>query len=209
MSSESNIIIEHAVITFRNFKGEKKGRFGKAGDIYFSVFLDAYDFKGNMFEDESKIPQFKYGHEWMNPNDFVDALVRDNWLVSWWKPKDAPEDFPVRPLLKVNVYFSKDASGRPNKYGPKIWIAKKDGSLEPIDEESVKNLQTIWIDDAKIRIRPYNFDKIRNGIEDGRISAQLKDLCISPVEDDDDDDFYSEYNMRAAMTESEREDMPW
>ena len=203
MSSKFNITIDHAVMTFRNFEGKKKGKYGKEGARSFCVYLDGFDRRGNMFEDPEKVPQYKYGPEWMNPNDLIPALEKDNWIITWSKQSEDGE-YPSRPYLKVNVNF-KD-SDKARAFNPKVWLAKKNGDLVPVNEDSINTLDTIWVEDAKIRIRPYNYEEERDGIENGKISAQLKDLCITPVEDEDevDDDFYSSYRKNAP-----REDVPF
>ena len=199
MSSKSTLVIKHAVITFRNFQGKKKGKFGKEGDRYFSVFLDGYDRRGNVFEDEERIPQYKLGSDWMGPNELIPILEKEKWPVSWYTPSDAPADYEPRPVLKIKLnYFDTSNPQRP-RGGPKVWLEKKDGSLVPLDESSVEQLDRTWIDDAKIRVNPYNWEEERDGVANGRLTAQLKDLCIRPVEDtEEDDDFYDDYNLKAS-----------
>lgn len=203
MSSNSNIVIEHAVITFRNFKGAKKGKFGKEGDRYFSVYLDGFDRKGHMFEDQNRIPRYKYGSDWLSPNDLIPALEKDNWPVTWTKPSEDGE-YPARPVLKIKLNYYNTSNPNKPRRGPNVFTTSKDGTLTTIDEDSISQLDTIWIDDAKVRVRPYNWEEERDGVENGRISAQLQDLCIVPVEDaNDDDDFYDEYKKNPD------EEMPW
>ena len=194
MASKLNIRIEHAVITFRNFSGSRK-MYNDEGDRNFCVYLDGYDRRGNEFEDPEMIPQYKYGSDWLGPNELIPALEKDGWIVKWSK---ASEDgnYPARPYMKVKVKYSEEYPS----YNPKVYLTKNDGGLTPIDESTINLLDTVWIGNADIIIRPYNYEE-RNGIENGKVSARLKTLYITPVEDADEDDFDGKYN-RAASDEA-------
>ena len=196
MASKFNIRIEHAILAFRNLAGARK-QFNDEGKRNVLVYLDGYDRRGNEFQDESRIPQYKYGADWMAPNDLIPALEADGWNVRWTKPSDDGE-YPARPYLKVNVKYNPDY---PN-FNPKICIVKEDGSFTNIDEETVGLIDSIWIDNADIIIKPYNWEE-RKGIENGRVAAELKTMYVTPVQDADEDDFDGKY------AQPEADDVPF
>lgn len=196
MASKFNIRIEHAITAFRNFAGARK-QFNDEGKRNFIVYLDGFDRRGNMFQDDDRIPRYKYGSDWMSPNELIPALEADGWNVRYTKPSDDGE-YPARPYLKVNVKYNPDY---PN-FNPKIAIVKPDGSFTNIDEETASLIDSIWIDNADIIIKPYNWEE-KKGIENGRVAAELKTMYVTPVQDVEEDDFDGKY------TQNEPEDIPF
>lgn len=187
MATKFNIRIEHGVLTFRNFAGAQK-MYNDKGKRNFCVYLDGYDRKGNTFSDENRVPRYKYGPDWMSPNDLIDALTKDGWNVKWTKESDDGE-YPARPYIKVNVKYSEDWP----QFNPKVFMVKSDGGLTSIDEDSVHQLDTTWISNADLIIKPNNYEE-RKGIANGKVSADLKLMYVTPVEDvDEDDDFDGKY----------------
>jgi len=73
----NNVTIENARIGFNNFSG-KEGKFNKAGDRNFSIFLE---------------------------DDVARELERDGWNVKWLKPRN--EDDEPQAILQVKVMFGK------------------------------------------------------------------------------------------------------
>lgn len=200
MASNFNIRIEHAVLTFRNFAGARK-QFNDEGKRNFCVYLDGYNRRGEAFQDEDRIPRYKYGPDWMNPNDLITALQADGWNVKWTKEREADngEVYPARPYIKVNVKYNDQY---PN-FNPKICTVKEDGSFSNIDADTAEIIDSIWIDNADVIIKPYNYEA-NKGIENGKVSAELKTLYITPVKDaDEDDDFDGKYSSHEA------EEQPW
>lgn len=189
MATKLNIRIEHAVLVFRNFAGAKK-MYNEEGKRNFCVYLDGYDRRGNMFNDPDMIPQYKYGSDWLNPNNLIPALQNDGWLVKWTKEKELEtgEVYPARPYIKVNIHYSEDWP----QYNPKVVMVKDDGGFTNIDADTIHMLDSTWIANADIIIKPNNYEE-RNGIENGKVSAQLKTLYITPVQDADEDDFDGKY----------------
>ena len=200
MASNFNIRIEHAVLTFRNFAGARK-QFNDEGKRNFCVYLDGYNRRGEAFQDEERIPRYKYGPDWMNPNDLIAALQSDGWNVKWTKERETESGdiYPSRPYIKVNVKYNDQY---PN-FNPKICTVKEDGSFTNIDADTAEIVDSIWIDNADVIIKPYNYEA-NKGIENGKVSAELKTLYITPVKDaDEDDDFDGKYSSHEA------EEMPW
>lgn len=194
MASNYDIRIDHAVLAFRNFSG-KRGEYNPNGERLFNVFLDGFNRRGEVFTDPEKIPQYRYGGEWMSPNDFIAALERDKWHVSWTKEKvlETGEVYPSRPKLKVKVKLNPE---RP-QFNPRIYTVNKDGEATKIGEESFHMIDGMWIANADLIIKPFNYEE-RKGIEDGHVSAQLKMLYLTPVEDVDEDDFDGKYTLAAS-----------
>lgn len=192
MASKLNIRIEHGVLIFRNFAGARK-MYNDEGKRNFCVYLDGYDRRGRQFEDVDKIPQYKYGPDWLNPNDLIPALERDGWLVKWTKEREIEtgEVYPSRPYLKVNVNYNDTWP----QYNPKVLMVKSDGGLTNIDEDMIHMIDTTWIANADLIIKPNNYEE-RNGIENGKVSAQLKTLYVTPVEDAGEDDFDGKYDRQ-------------
>lgn len=186
MSSKLNIRIEHAVLTFRNFAGARK-MYNEPGDRNFCVYLDGYDRRGNVFEDPEQIPQYKYGSDWLSPNDLIPALEKDGWNIKWTKESE-DGTYPARPYMKVKISYSENYP----TYNPKVYLTKNDGGLTNIDQDTIGLLDTVWISNADLIIRPFNYEE-RNGIENGHVSARLKTLYITPVEDVEEDDFDGKY----------------
>ena len=193
MATNNNIRIEHGVLAFRNFAGAKKVNKGQIlneeGKRNFCVYLDGFDRKGNMFKDERRIPRYKYGPDWMSPNELIEALERDKWHVGWTKPSEDGE-YPSRPFIKVHVKFN---SNYP-QFNPKALMVKDDGGFTNYDEDMIGQFDTTWIDNADLIIKPFNYEE-RKGIENGHVSAELKIIYITPVRDlDEDDDFDGKYS---------------
>jgi len=205
MATDKNIRIEHGVLNFRNFKGEKKTYEGRVtneeGKRNFCVYLDGYDRKGNEFADANRIPKYKYGHDWLSPNELIEALQRDKWPVKWTKEKEGPNGvYPSRPYMKVNVKYS---SVRP-QFNPKAYSVRSDGDYTTVDEDSIAQFDTIWIDNADFIIKPFNYEG-----EGGRVSAELKIIYITPVRDlDEDDDFDGKY-ARPGFDDAEEDSLPF
>ncbi len=197
MASKFNIRIEHAVLTFRNFAGVKK-QFNDEGKRNFCVYLDGYNRKGEQFQDENRIPKYKYGSEWMSPNDLIPVLEKDGWNIKWTRESEDGE-YPPRPYLKINVKYNENY---PN-FNPKICIVKDDGSFTNIEAETAGLIDSIWIDNADVIIKPYNYEE-RKGIENGKVSAELKTLYVTPVQDADEDDFDGKYSRN-----DPDEEIPW
>lgn len=199
MATNYNIRIEHAVLTFRNFAGARK-QFNDEGKRNFCVYLDGYNRRGEAFQDEGRIPKYKYGPDWMNPNDLIPALQADGWNVKWTKERetDSGDIYPARPYLKVNVKYNDQY---PN-FNPKICTVKDDGSFTNIEADTAEIIDSIWIDNADVIIKPYNWEASK-GIENGKVSAELKTLYVTPVKDADEDDFDGKYSSSAS------EEMPW
>lgn len=200
MASKFNIRIEHAVLTFRNFAGARK-QFNDEGKRNFCVYLDGYNRRGEQFNDESRIPKYKYGADWMSPNDFIPALEADGWNIKWTKESEDGE-YPARPYLKINVKYNENY---PN-FNPKICIVKEDGDFTIIDESTAGLIDSVWIDNADVIIKPYNYEE-RKGIENGKVSAELKTLYVTPVQDVDEDDFDGKYSKNDS--EDNNGDIPW
>ena len=201
MASNYDIRIDHAVLTFRNFSGTK-GEYNPNGDRLFSVFLDGYNRRGEAFQDPDKVPQYRYGGEWLSPNDLIEALERDKWHVSWAKEKvlETGEVYHSRPKLKVKVKLNPD---RP-QFNPKIYTVNKDGEATKIGEESFHLLDGMWISNADLIIKPFYYEESK-GIADGHVAAQLKILYVTPVADVDEDEFDGKYSVRVDSDD----DIPW
>lgn len=203
MATDKNIRVEHGVLTFRNFTGEKKVWEGRVtneeGKRNFCFYLDGYDRKGNEFTDVNKIPKYKYGHDWLSPNELVEALQRDKWPIKW--TKESPDGtYPARPYMKVNVKYN---SVRP-QFNPKAFSVRSDGDFTTIDEDSISQFDTVWIDNADFIIKPYNYEG-----EGGRVSAELKIIYVTPVRDiDEDDDFDGKY-VRPGFSGTEEYEAPF
>lgn len=189
MATKFNIRIEHAVMVFRNFAGARK-MYNDEGKRNFCVYLDGYDRRGNEFNDPELIPKYKYGPDWMAPNDLIPALQNDGWNIKWTK-EDPNGEYPSRPYLKVNVKYN---PGWP-QYNPKVLMVKSDGGLTNIEEDSIHQIDTTWIANCDMIIKPNNYEE-RQGIENGRVSADLKMMYVTPVEDVDEDDFDGKYSVR-------------
>lgn len=198
MASKFNIRIEHAILAFRNFAGARK-QFNDEGKRNFVVYLDGYNRRGEAFQDEERIPRYKYGSDWMSPNDLIPALEADGWNVRWTKARE-DSDFPARPYIKVSVKYNSDY---PN-FNPKICIVKEDGNFTNIDEETAGLIDSIWIDNADLIIKPYNWEE-KKGIENGRVAAELKTLYVTPVQDAEEDDFDGKY----AQQDNDPDDLPF
>ena len=198
MSTKFNLRIEHGVLTFRNFAGAKK-MFNEEGKRNFCVYLDGYDRKGNPFENPEFIPRYKYGPDWMDPNTLIEALQRDGWNVKFSKPSDDGE-YPARPYIKVNVKYNPDYP----QFNPDVFMVKSDGTTVPVGEDTIHMVDTTWINNADLIIKPNNYEE-RKGIENGRVSADLKTLYITPVEDDLEDEFDGKY----ARVRREEEELPF
>lgn len=198
MASKFNIRIEHAILAFRNFAGARK-QFNDEGKRNFVVYLDGYNRRGEAFQDEERIPRYKYGSDWMSPNDLIPALEADGWNVRWTKARE-DSDFPARPYIKVGVKYNSDY---PN-FNPKICIVKEDGNFTNIDEETAGLIDSIWIDNADLIIKPYNWEE-KKGIENGRVAAELKTLYVTPVQDAEEDDFDGKY----AQQDNDPDDLPF
>lgn len=201
MATKFNIRIEHAVLVFRNFAGERK-MYNDEGKRNFCIYLDGYNRRGMEFADPERIPQYKYGSDWLSPNDLIPALERDGWNVKWTKEKEMEngEVYPSRPYLKVNVKYNEDWP----QFNPKISLVKADGGITPLDEASIHQLDTMWVSNADVIIKPNNYEE-RKGIENGKVSADLKTLFVTPVEDVDEDEFDGKYSQRGA----EEDDIPF
>ena len=197
MASKFNLKIENAVLTFRNFAGEDRNGVRSNGRRSFAVYLDGLDRTGKMFENPEDMPMYKYGGKILTPEELYSALTEDKWNVRFWpKEEVVNEDGTVRtprPFITVNVKFAPEGSPRAY-YNPQLVMAREDGGLTPYGEEGAAVFDTVWIKTANVIIRPYNYQE-RDGIFDGKVSADLYKLFVVPVEDDmdDDDDFYEGY----------------
>ena len=202
MSTKNNIKIEHAVLTFRNFGGERK-RFNDEGKRNFCVYLDGYNYRGEAFKNEEMIPRYKYGSDWLNPNDLIPALEADGWNVKFTKEgldESGEVRYPARPYIQVHVKYSELYP----RYNPSVYLVKSNGDLTKLGEDSVDQLDRTWIANADLIIKPNNYDE-RKGNPDGKVSADLQTIYVKPVEDMDEDDFDGKYSR----TISDQEDMPW
>ena len=191
MATKNNIRIEHAVLVFRNFAGARK-MYNDEGKRNFCVYLDGYDRKGNQFNNEEMIPRYKYGSDWVSPNDLIPALERDGWNIKWTRESEDGE-YPSRPYIKVNVKYSEQWP----QFNPKVLMVKNDGGLTNIDEEAIHQIDTTWIANCDLIIKPNNYEE-RKGIENGKVSADLKLMYVTPVEDVDEDEFDGKYSQRSA-----------
>ena len=70
---------------------------------------------------------------------------------------------------------------------------KSDGGLTSVDEDTIHMLDTTWISNADLIIKPNNYEE-RKGIAGGKVSADLKMMYVTPVEDADEDDFDGKYS---------------
>lgn len=201
MATRNNIRVEHAVLVFRNFAGAQK-MYNDKGKRNFCVYLDGYDRKGHEFEDPDMIPKYKYGPDYLGPNELIPALQKDGWNVKWTKESDDGE-YPSRPYIKVNVKYSEDWP----QFNPKVLMVKRDGGLTSVDEDTIHMLDTTWISNADLIIKPNNYEE-RKGIADGKVSADLKMMYITPVEDADEDDFDGKYSS-ASYTAGDGEPLPF
>lgn len=190
MATKFNIRIEHGVLTFRNFAGAQK-TYNDEGRRNFCVYLDGYNRRGEEFTNQDMIPQYKYGSDWMSPNDLIAALERDGWNVKWTKASEDGE-YPARPYLKVNVKYNDQWP----QFNPKILMVKSDGGLTNLDEDSIHQIDNMWIANADLIIKPNNYEE-RRGVVDGKVSADLKLMYVTPVEDVDEDEFDGKYAQKA------------
>lgn len=199
MATKNNIRIEHGVLVFRNFAGARK-MYNDEGKRNFCVYLDGYDRRGREYEDQDRIPKYKYGSDWLSPNELIPALEKDGWLVKWTKERETEggDIYPARPYIKVNIKYNDNYP----MYNPKVSMVKANGDLTEIVEQSISLLDTTWISNADMIIKPNNYEE-RQGIANGKVSAELKTLFITPVEDADEDDFDGKY------ARYESDEMPW
>ena len=117
----------------------------------------------------------------LNP-DVADEMSEEGFNVRYLKPRDDGDD-PV-PYIQVKLKYY-DRSGnrlRP----PKIVQITKRGKTE-LDEETVNNLDWAEIEkfDSAINPRPYENVNGRSGV-----TAYLKTLYVTIVEDDFEDRYY-------------------
>lgn len=203
MATRNNIRVEHAVLVFRNFAGAQK-MYNDKGKRNFCVYLDGYDRKGHEFEDPNMIPKYKYGPDYLGPNDLIPALQKDGWNVKWTKEREADngEVYPARPYIKVNVKYSEDWP----QFNPKVLMVKSDGGLTSVDEDTIHMLDTTWISNADLIIKPNNYED-RKGIVGGKVSADLKMMYVTPVEDADEDGFDGKYS--GGYASDNREPLPF
>ena len=196
MASKLNLKIDNAVLTFRNFSGQDRNGIRSNGRRTFAVYLDGLDRNGRMFENPEDIPMYKYGGNILTPPELYSALTADKWNVRFWpKEEVVAEDGTVRtprPFLTVNVKFAPEDSPRAY-YNPQLDMARQDGGITRYNEEGAAVFDTVWVKKANLIVRPYNYQE-RDGIYDGKVSADLVRLFVIPVEDDiDDEDFYEGY----------------
>lgn len=144
-----NVDIYHARLMFRNFRGLAK-QFNIAGKRNFCVELE---------------------------DTMAEKMKADGWRVKYIQPKE--EGQPPIPYLKVNVcYGSKvNPDGSVYEYGPEIWlITGNDKTL--LDATTVGNIDVADIAEARIRIRPYEYQ--------GQLSAYLNKAYITTKIDEFD-----------------------
>ena len=188
MATNNNLRIDNAVLTFRNFAGERK-MYNDEGRRNFCVYLDGFNRKGEPFENPDYIPKYKYGPDWLGPNELIPALEADGWNVKFTKESEDGE-YKARPYLKVNVKYNPAWP----QFNPKVNMVKTNGEVTPLDENSVHLMDSVWIRKADVIIKPNNYVE-RKGIENGKVSADLKKLYVTPVEDADEDDFDGRYEV--------------
>lgn len=131
-----NVDIYNAVLAFRNFRGLAK-QFNPAGKRNFCVMLD---------------------------EETAAAMEADQWRIKYLQPTE-PGDSP-RPYIKVNVSYGTrtNPDGTVQKYGPDIFLRTGDNNTLQ-DENTIGNLDVADIENARIRIRPYEVN--------GKLSAWL------------------------------------
>ena len=190
MSTKYNLRVEHGVLTFRNFAGAKKN-YNDEGKRNFCLFLDGFNRKGEMFDNPDYVPKYKYGPDWLGPNELIPALEADGWNVKFTKASEDGE-YPSRPYIKVNIKYNPSWP----QFDPDVYLIRSDGGMTKMDESSIHQLDTVWIKNADLIIKPNNYEE-RKGIENGKVSADLKTIYVTPVEDDPEDSFdgkYAKYN---------------
>lgn len=149
-----NVDIYNAKLIFKNFRGLAK-QFNPAGKRNFCVLLD---------------------------DATAEKLKADHWRIKYLQPRE--EGDSPRPYLKVNVCYGTKANpdGTIKEYGPDIWlITGENKTLQ--NAETVGNIDVADIADARIRIRPFEYQ--------GELSAYLNKAYIT-AKVDEFDMFYDE-----------------
>lgn len=114
----------------------------------------------------------------LDPKD-AEEMTEEGYNVKWLKAKDET-DVDI-PYIKVKVPF-RNRYGEPTRRPPKIVQITKAGKTT-LNEESVTNLDWAEIEKADISIRP-------NEYEPGKITAYLKTMYVTLMQDDFEDRYY-------------------
>lgn len=106
-------------------------------------------------------------------DELAEELSAEGWNVKYRKPlPDDPEQYR-QPYLCVKVRF--------DPYPPVIMLITSKGKV-PMDEETVDELDRIYMKNVDLIITPYNYPA-KNGRPAG-VSAYLKALYVTMQEDD-------------------------
>ena len=87
------------------------------------------------------------------PDDVADYLIG----IGWYVKKKPPYREDGDPINQFDVEVSFDTKG--GKFPPpSIKLVSSDGTETYLNEENVSVLDTVDIEDAKVTVRPYNWD---------------------------------------------------
>lgn len=114
----------------------------------------------------------------LDPQD-AQEMAEEGYNIKYLKPKDE-NDEPI-PYVKIKVAY-RNRYGEMSKIPPKVVQITKAGKTI-LSEDSVSNLDWAEIDKADISIRPREY-------EPGKISAYLKTMYVTLVQDDFEDRYY-------------------
>lgn len=137
------IAIENAKIVIRNFSG-KEGKFNPPGRRNFCVLLDS---------------------------ELANELLKDNWNVRFFEPKNKDEQDIPQAYLQVTVNY--------NNFPPKIVVINSKGQTI-LNEETISILDWVEIENVDLILRPYNWEVN----EKTGVKAYLKVMYITVVEDE-------------------------
>lgn len=98
----------------------------------------------------------------------ADQLHEEGWNIKVLKPRE--EGDQPQPYLPVKIVYG--------KVPPKVVVVRPDGSLEPLDEDTIDLLDSAELEYVDLVIRPYDWEMNGNS---GR-TAYLKSMYVTLAE---------------------------
>ena len=135
-------------------------------------FIFATNFEGNPDKDRFHSGQRK-GNVIIPTKELADEMMDYGINVRQTRPREDDEDFVPTYYVSVLVNFR-----CPERFQPKIYIVSGDAEPVRLDEDSVKQIDYMWVDRVNVTLSP-------NEYEPGRFSLYVQTMYVEQRIDDD------------------------